>query len=146
LVPLLDWSVNRDFHPMPLSFIVSIFGRHCSTCRNKIQDLDKFRIWASTETEGDPHLLMLETAVAHCWDAAATHAIQSLGLESWWLQGYEDDECLNSRLWKASPTPSSTYVVSSLDFRGNGHTSTIWRLRILVSPERIKALGFTNIQ
>jgi hypothetical protein len=49
---------------MPLSFIVSIFRRHCSTCRNKIQDLDKFRIWASTETEGDPHFLMLETTVA----------------------------------------------------------------------------------
>jgi hypothetical protein len=48
---------------MPLSFIVSIFGRHCSTWRNKIQDQDKFRIWASTET-GDPHLLMLETTVA----------------------------------------------------------------------------------
>ncbi len=64
LVPLLDWSVNCDFHPMPLSFIVSIFGRHCSTCKNKIQDLKKFRIWASTEAKGDPYLLMLKTTVA----------------------------------------------------------------------------------
>ncbi len=64
LVPLLHWSMNRDFHPMPLSFIVSIFGRHCSTCKNKIQDLDKFRIWASTEAKGDPYLLMLKTTLA----------------------------------------------------------------------------------
>ena len=34
LIPLLDWSMDRNLHPVPLRFIVAIFGGHARTCNH----------------------------------------------------------------------------------------------------------------